>query len=275
MNDYTENKTSRKEVDMTQNQIQFANYVESNRHNLATENETHRSNVANLGEVKRNNKAVLKETHQHNSRTRKEIKRHNKATERLTGKDISEKKRHNKATESLTSQQNVEQGRHNLATESLTNKQIDTNYQQTIEAAQIGANAHVQSARIAGAATTTAAGINAAASKYATDSQYNLGVFKEQMSNLRNSKSIQSNEDINEANNLVKSAISTAELMQKYAAQNDTVKLREAELELQKLRDQAQRAYNQGKLRQEWFRDFQNALSNWMGGGKSLIKYLK
>lgn len=69
---------------MTQNQIQFANYVETGRHNLATE----KLGIKTLKETKRSNKAREKETSMHN-----------RAVEGINTLEYQERVRSNKAQE--------------------------------------------------------------------------------------------------------------------------------------------------------------------------------
>lgn len=83
---------------MTTTQVQYWNYVESNRHNLATE----RLGTDTLKESVRHNKA----TETLGTNTLKETTRHNKATERLGTNTLKENKRHNIATEKETKRSN-------------------------------------------------------------------------------------------------------------------------------------------------------------------------
>lgn len=69
---------------MTQNQIQFANYVETGRHNLASE----KLGIKTLKETKRSNKAREKETSMHN-----------RAIEGISSLEYQERVRSNKAQE--------------------------------------------------------------------------------------------------------------------------------------------------------------------------------
>lgn len=126
---------------MTQNQINYWNYRETGRHNLATEGETNRHNVVTENETQRHNMVGERETERHNRATEgidlsklAETQRHNRASESLAGRgyDIEEYKarelaRHNQAQEGLTGvdlsirQQSLgETVRHNMAQESLT-----------------------------------------------------------------------------------------------------------------------------------------------------------
>lgn len=93
---------------MTQNQLGYANYVESARHNRVTEQETQRHNVVTENETQRHNVEGERETNRHNVITENEIQRHNVVTENETA-------RHNVTVEDETN-------RHNLVTEK--NEQI-------------------------------------------------------------------------------------------------------------------------------------------------------
>lgn len=88
---------------MTQNQLGYANYVESARHNRVTEQETQRHNVVTENETQRHNIEGERETNRHNIITENETQRHNVVTENETA-------RHNVTVESETN-------RHNIATE--------------------------------------------------------------------------------------------------------------------------------------------------------------
>lgn len=88
---------------MTANQIAYANYVESNRHNLASESETSKHNrttedvaYKNWSEVVRHNKVGEGETHRHNVQnelfnigTLNENIRHNKRSETISDKQAN------------------------------------------------------------------------------------------------------------------------------------------------------------------------------------------
>lgn len=82
------------QAEMTSNQIAYANYVESRRHNEATETETNRANVAREVETHRSNVAVETETARHNLAFEAETNRHNVAVEKETH-------RANKANEAI------------------------------------------------------------------------------------------------------------------------------------------------------------------------------
>lgn len=181
---------------MTQNQIAYAQFLESGRHNLATEQETHRSNVTNedisyknYDETKRHNQAGEQETQRHNvagekenrrhnittegearrhnikteSQTddvNRETNRHNLATEQLGSNELGETKRHNQATESET-------GRHNLATEQQSRAELeeskrrtDTTNATTIKSAQITAKGRVEASTVSALATKYVADMN-------------------------------------------------------------------------------------------------------------------
>lgn len=115
---------------MTQNQILFANYVESQLHNRNTEAETARSNRARETETNRSNLAHEAETNRSNLATETETNRSNLANE-------AERQRSNKAQEQLTRERDKEQGRHNVATENLTSKQQEEQERANQEAEKI------------------------------------------------------------------------------------------------------------------------------------------
>lgn len=162
------NQTSRKGEFMTQNQINFMNAVETNRHQLATENQA----KLDLVEQSKHNRATELNANQ----TLSELNRHNLATEGATIKANKEQRRHNKATEKETSKHNrktekqgdvdlVERGRHNLATENLTSQDIEAKKY----VADRSANASIQSASISAEAAKYSADAHAAATKYAAN----------------------------------------------------------------------------------------------------------
>lgn len=113
---------------MTQNQINYWIYKESQRSNKAKEKETNRSNVARETETNRSNLATERETQRHNLATEVETvrsnvsrevetNRHNVATEMLDKSRIEEQSRQNRAQMTLGYAQHYENVRHNLATE--------------------------------------------------------------------------------------------------------------------------------------------------------------
>lgn len=132
---------------MTHNQINYWNYRETGRHNVATENETNRHNVVTEGETKRHNLATegidlskLNETTRHNLATEQEMGRHNLESESqgrvklsIDSGTLGEITRHNQATESLTGTDlNIKSGnlnesiRHNTTTENISQQQVDS-----------------------------------------------------------------------------------------------------------------------------------------------------
>lgn len=129
---------------MTQNQINYWNLKESQRHNYISETETNRHNVATegidlgkLNETVRHNKVSEGQTDRSlgiESGKLDETKRHNLQTERqadvnlgIQAGSLQETKRHNQASEALTgadlnirSGQLAETNRHNVVTEALS-----------------------------------------------------------------------------------------------------------------------------------------------------------
>lgn len=110
-------------ITMTNNQISFLNYQETNRSNLARERETQRSNLAREGETHRSNIVVEGETQRSNLAKESEMRRSNLAKE-------SETHRTNVVNEQIdigklheTHRVNTEQRRHNLASETLSSTQ--------------------------------------------------------------------------------------------------------------------------------------------------------
>jgi hypothetical protein len=81
---------------MTKNQIDYANYKETVRHNQMIEQETGRHNVV----TERQTDVSLAETGRHNLATEAETSRHNRVTEDLGYNNLFEVIRHNKETES-------------------------------------------------------------------------------------------------------------------------------------------------------------------------------
>lgn len=95
---------------MTHNQIEYANYRESKRHNLAGEAENQRHNVVTEYETARHDVetenlgwANLKETTRHDVAEETEIHRYHTATEAIERSKVAETSRHNKVTESIDS----------------------------------------------------------------------------------------------------------------------------------------------------------------------------
>lgn len=95
---------------MTHNQIDYANYKESQRHNLAGEAEMTRHNVVTEYETARHNVetehlgwATLSETKRHNVADETEIHRYHVATEQIDRNRLAETVRHNTATERIDS----------------------------------------------------------------------------------------------------------------------------------------------------------------------------
>lgn len=86
---------------MTANQINYANYVESNRHNLATEAETGRHNQASEDVAYKN----WSESVRHNTVSEGETKRHNEQTELFQFGTLNENIRHNKQSEYISNKQ--------------------------------------------------------------------------------------------------------------------------------------------------------------------------
>lgn len=119
---------------MTNNQISFLNYQETNRSNLAREQETkrsnlaregetHRSNIVNEGEIRRSNLARERENLRSNLAKESETKRSNLAKERETHRSnvVNEQIDIGKLHE--TQRANTEQRRHNRASETLSSNQ--------------------------------------------------------------------------------------------------------------------------------------------------------
>lgn len=118
---------------LTQNQIAYWNLQETkransetNRHNVATENETARHNLAgeqfnisNLNESIRHNKVTETETNRHNVVTENETNRHNVAGEQFNIAQLQEQQRHNIAGEQFNISQLAETTRHNKWNESI------------------------------------------------------------------------------------------------------------------------------------------------------------
>lgn len=95
---------------MTHNQIEYANYKESKRHNIAGEAETQRHNVVTEYEVARHNVeterlgwANLNEETRHHIADETETHRYHTASEAVERNRLAEVQRHNKVTESIDS----------------------------------------------------------------------------------------------------------------------------------------------------------------------------
>lgn len=87
---------------MTKNQIDYWNYKEVGRHNLATEAETNRHNVVSEEEVHRHNL----QTELLTSTANAELQRHNRQGEIQAQANLSEQVRSNKAQEALGARKN-------------------------------------------------------------------------------------------------------------------------------------------------------------------------
>lgn len=119
---------------MTHNQIEYWKYMEDQRHNVASEEDTdiqnresNRHNVAtenfnlmNLAEGKRHNLATEVELNRHNIQAEQETNRHNVSTEELSRNELSEIVRHNKSTENIGYNTLAETKRSNLARENIS-----------------------------------------------------------------------------------------------------------------------------------------------------------
>lgn len=93
---------------MTHNQIEYANYQESKRHNIAGETELNRHNVVTEYETARHNVvtenigwANLSETKRHNQADEVETHRYHTASESIERSKVSETTRHNKVSEQI------------------------------------------------------------------------------------------------------------------------------------------------------------------------------
>lgn len=173
---------------MTRNQIEYANYVETNRHQLATEAET-----------SRNNRAVLKEQHRSNRANEKESVRTHKANEKISRYNAKETKRHNKATEKLTGQANAEQGRHNLATETETARAnrageanqryaVDRNVAASMYNASVNAQAHLAGSQIAANASMANAATQAETADKDRQSRQLIASWQNAITRVQNSR---------------------------------------------------------------------------------------
>lgn len=293
MYDESANKTSRKEAIMTQNQIAYANYLESGRHNLATEQETHRSNVTNedigyknYGENKRHNVVVEGETRRHNVVNEKENRRHNITTE-------GEINRHNVKTEQQTDAVNTETNRHNLATEQLGYSQFDETkrHNQAGEGETKRHNLATESQAIAelaeskrktdttNATNTTIAQINAKgrveastisalATKYVADMNKIIGDDK----NATTKQVTQMNNDTAKYN------VAQQELT-KAVSNANTNAINQVRLDIEKQKMEIDKQYKEDQITQGYWKLAQKALDDllsqvngYLGGGKSKKK---
>lgn len=107
---------------MTQNQINYANYLEMRKHNELTRNEIARHNLAN----EKYNIDALAEQSRHNQVTEGESNRHNLASEAQASGVLRENIRHNYSTENINASYNTmslsETQRHNVETETLNRR---------------------------------------------------------------------------------------------------------------------------------------------------------
>lgn len=147
---------------MTNDQVNYLNYQEAARHNLASETETSRSNLAQESETRRHNLTSEGIT----NRSLQETIRTNKANEKIKRNTLKETKRSNKAREAETHRSNVvnenEANRHNLATEANQIYTADRAYAGHVDSARISAEASKYIADMNYLTSTTVAGMNAA-----------------------------------------------------------------------------------------------------------------
>nr|AVX53618.1 putative ORF1 [Marmot picobirnavirus] len=123
---------------MTRNQIAYWEYVETGRHNLATEKETNRHNLATEQEIYRHNVATEGETYRHNVATEQynlsvlqEQKVVNHRNFMLALAQQNELIRSHKAQEKLSRLAQLETARHNLASENVAVYQLQLQSRET------------------------------------------------------------------------------------------------------------------------------------------------
>lgn len=161
---------------MTGNQINFMNYLETSRSNLARETETARHNRVGEGETSRHNLATETETARSNRANETENKRSHLANEALTSSANAETVRSHKANERLTKSAQKETKRHNKRTEALqkygtdkalegTKYSADKSKEGRVESASISAQASMSNAALQSKTSLDVANINAQAAK--------------------------------------------------------------------------------------------------------------
>ena len=133
---------------MTFNQIQYANHLESQRHNKETES------------IQRD---TLTETQRHNKEGENiswfanyETKRHNQETEGISWFNAYENQRHNQASESINWFNAHENQRHNQASESIQQSQVSLGYAQLNETSRHNKQLEVQGWKSTGIAESNA-----------------------------------------------------------------------------------------------------------------------
>lgn len=142
---------------MTSVQVQYWNYKENQRHDVATEYENNRHNVVS----EQQNRVSLAETIRHDMVTEKEIQRHNIEGEKLGFATLSESRRHNIAGEQ-------ENQRHNMATEGIQRIQAS--------ASMISAKAAAQNAQTAADKKRSEIALNQAKTYYQMVSGQSAGL---------------------------------------------------------------------------------------------------
>lgn len=263
---------------MTKNQIDYLNYLESQRHNVAGEAETNRYNIV-----------VGNETNRHNLATEGEAARHNKETEAQGRQSNKETKRHNKATESLTSKTLTETNRHNLATEAETGRSNRANEQNVRYTADQGYAGRIDSAKISANASMVNAQTAAAASKYAADKQsetaksvaHITGSWNketQEMKSLFDSKNNyitnMTNKAINEAKNASNESIAALNRMQDAANKKDANAVQREYNEIMRQKNKIDEMYKKGQLSQEMFKNMSNFINQWLTGGTDILKFI-
>lgn len=161
---------------MTSNQIKFGEYVETVRHNKATETETQRANLAKETETARSDLAKEAENKRANMAKEAEDKRYHDMINEYNFSYLSETGRHNKAVEELNQYQ-IESVERNVAAQTAASMYVaDKQSQATmysadrnLAAAQTSANAARYAADKHAEATQYQATLSHQTSVYATD----------------------------------------------------------------------------------------------------------
>lgn len=162
------------------------------------------------------------ETARHNRKDEKETRKHNRRSERNAAAVTAESVRHNKISELQANQTILETNRHNVASEALTNESIKSQAETSRYVADRNAAAAMYSANTSASAsrynTTVSADVNRAvalynkeAEKYKTDSTNAANTIIAQMNNATKITINNTNAQINQQKNNIEKVKVNAE----------------------------------------------------------------
>lgn len=228
---------------MTTVQVAYAEHLEQGRHNVATEQEANRHNVVTEAEQGRSNL---------------ENERIKRASNKIERSKVKETKRYNKVQERQKDRELTERERANRASEANSRHATDTNASTAIQTAQIQADSHVAAATIAANVSKEIAVLNDWREKLKTDA-----------ANARNANDNATAKAIAKANNYVKEAIASADRLQRAYEASNHHEVDSAMVEIQRIRNQIQKDYNNGKLKIEAYEAIIGTLDDLMAAAKT------